>query len=76
MAKAPKQIAGYVRCGVLHVESEWKIEVLDVEANIAAIDVETEDGVVSFAVTKEAVKHLHDLLGLLLEEPPREGRKQ
>jgi hypothetical protein len=62
--KAPKQIPGYVRCGVTHIECEWKFEVMDEKERVAIVDIETADGPISIGLNRPAAeKLLQTLIG-------------
>jgi hypothetical protein len=65
-------IPGYVRCGVTFAGAEWKIEVLDEQERIAIVDIETDEGTLSFALHRASAEDLKRTLELFLQDWPKD----
>jgi hypothetical protein len=72
---APKQIPGYVRCGVTHIECEWKFEVMDEKERVAIVDIETADGPISVGLNRRDAENLSRTLTLFLQDWPEDQAK-
>lgn len=73
MAQEPAApIEGYVRCGVLHRNTEWKFEVLGMSPAVGVLDIETADGIVSIALNRVHAIDLQQKLQAFLAEWPKD----
>jgi hypothetical protein len=73
--EAPKQIPGYVRCGVTWIECEWKFEVMDEKERVAIVDIETPDGPISVGLNRRDAEALQRMLTLFLQDWPEDQAK-
>jgi hypothetical protein len=70
---APRQIEGYVRSGVSHIQAVWSFEVLNDKAGVALATIQTADGAVCIGLNRDEAKDLHQMLGLFITQWP-EGK--
>jgi hypothetical protein len=70
-SKIPK--TGYVRCGVLHMGAQWRIDILSDERNVAVLELLTMDGRVDVGLNRAETENLLQKLQLFLQDWP-DGR--
>jgi hypothetical protein len=72
MTEVPKQIPGYVRSAVTHIECEWQFEVMDEKQRVAIVDIDTPDGQISVGLNRQAAEDLLRTLTLFLQDWPED----
>lgn len=70
--ETPKQIQGYVRCGVTHIGAAWSFEVMAEEPRTAIVDIQTPDGLISIGLNRDHAERLHRTLELFLQDWPKD----
>ena len=70
--EVPKQIPGYVRCGVIHKECDWKFEVMSDQERVGIVDIETADGPISIGLNRRDAEGLLQTLTLFLQDWPQD----
>jgi hypothetical protein len=67
-----KRRTGYVRCGALHIGTEWTFEIVSEEGKIAIATIMTDDGPVQVGLNRVQATTLYQQLGLFLQDWPED----
>jgi hypothetical protein len=70
-----KQMPGYVRSEVTHIDVEWRFEVMSEDPRVSLLTIETEDGPVNIGLNRYRATELERQLRLFLLDWPEDQAK-